>query len=94
MKECWRFRILAVEATRLGLDISKRQERAREQLGHSIRSVNAMTRTLRKSGPSGERGGTVDEQTLLYLEPDDQRALKAEIAIAEVSLANNDIWGG
>ncbi|CAM9926140.1 unnamed protein product, partial [Ectocarpus fasciculatus] len=50
MKECWRCRALVIEITRLDLGMRKRQAHTREQLALSIRTVNNMVRTLRKSG--------------------------------------------
>ncbi|CAM9910671.1 unnamed protein product, partial [Ectocarpus sp. 12 AP-2014] len=52
MKECWRCRALVVEVTRLDLGMRKRQAQTREQLALSIRTVNNMVRTLRKSNSS------------------------------------------
>lgn len=75
-----------MESTRLDLDIRKRQERLREQLAHSIRAINNMSRTLRKSGEGSGTDGD-NAENLLYLEPLDQRALRAEIAVAKVQRA-------
>ncbi|CAM9783807.1 unnamed protein product, partial [Ectocarpus sp. 12 AP-2014] len=52
MKECWRCRALVVEVTRLDIGMRKRQAETREQLALSIRTVNNMVRTLRKSNSS------------------------------------------
>lgn len=89
MKDCWRWRAMAVEAKRLDLDMGKRLEEVRDKLGHAVRSVNAMRRTLRKSGQTGE-GSAVDADDMngvLYLLPEDQRLLRVEIAAAEAKRA-------
>lgn len=82
--------MLVVEAVRLDLGMRKKQALTREQLALSIRAVNNMARTLRKSGTdpgrSGNKGdGNNATSNMLYLEPLDQRALKVEIAAAEVT---------
>lgn len=95
MKDCWRCKTLVVEAVRLDLGMRKKQAATRERLVLSIRAVNNMTRTLRKSGnrntinSSGKSEGNDNsvESSMLHLEPPDQRALKVEIAAAEVSRA-------
>ena len=96
MKDCWRCRILAVEAVRLDLGMRKKQALTREQLALSIRAVNNMVRTLRKSKPGtdpaisnkdGDANNTLN--SMLYLEPLDQRALKVEIAAAEITRAKH-----
>lgn len=83
--------MLVVEATRLDLGMRKKQALTREQLALSIRAVNNMTRTLRKSGnlgnPDGSGGGNSAKNAMLHLEPLDQRALRVEIAEAEVTRA-------
>ena len=81
MKDCWRCKILAVEATRLDLEMRKKQKRVREELTLSIRRVNNMVRTLRKSDRNAD--------DLLHLEPLDQRALRVEIAAAESERASH-----
>lgn len=77
--------MLAVESTRLDIDMRKNQKCVREQLAFSVRAVNNLTRTLRKSG----RGPSEEEniQNILLLEPLDQQALKAEIRAAKVKRA-------
>lgn len=92
MKDCWRCKILTVEATRLDLDMRKKQTCVREDLTLSIRRVNNMVRTLRKSdrnaaGGKGDDGDNADD--LLHLEPLDQRALRVEIAAAESERASH-----
>lgn len=97
MKDCWSCKLLAVEATRLDLDMQNKQKRVREDLTLSIRKVNNMVRTLRKSGPTATteggsgRGGddNDDEDNLLHLEPADQLALRVEIASAEIERASH-----
>ncbi len=85
-----------MEATRLDLGMRKKQALTREQLALSIRTVNNMTRTLRKSGNAGNPdsnnkdgsgGGNSVKNEMLHLEPLDQRALRVEIAEAEVTRA-------
>lgn len=101
MKDCWGCRLLVVEAVRLDLGMRKKQALVREQLALSIREVNNLVRTLRKSSGNKERssdpaGGSSNNagdddggviSSMLHLEPLDQRALKAEIAAAEVARA-------
>lgn len=96
MKDCWRCRLLVVEAVRLDLGMRKKQAVTRERLALSIRAVNNMTRTLRKSGnPSTtsnsntNEGNDTVESNMLHLEPLDQRALRVEIAAAEVTRATH-----
>ena len=87
--------MLVVEAVRLDLGMRKKQALTREQLALSIRAVNNMTRTLRKSGnrsdpdrSSNNAGdGSSFKNDMLSLEPLDQRALRVEIAEAEVTRA-------
>lgn len=86
-----------MEAVRLDLAMKKKQAATREELTLSIRAVNNMTRTLRKSGNqntasnsnSNEGNDNNVEKSMLYLEPLDQRALKVEIAAAEVTRATH-----
>ena len=80
-----------VEAVRLDLGMRKKQALTREQLALSIREVNNMIRTLRKSNnPSTDPSSANNTlNSMLYLEPNDQRALKVEIAAAEVTRANH-----
>lgn len=93
--------MLVVEAVRLDLGMREKQAVTRERLALSIRAVNNMTRTLRKSGNptsttagsnsnnnSNEANDTV-ESSMLHLEPLDQRALRVEIAAAEVTRATH-----
>lgn len=92
--------MLVVEAARLDLGMRKRQADTREQLALSIRAVNNMSRILRKSNNHGgdtgnnnnnnnEDGQSNVESNLLHLEPLDQRALKVEIAAAEITRATH-----
>lgn len=84
-----------MEAVRLDLGMRRKQALTREQLALSIRAVNNMVRTLRKSNRSGtdaasstnEGDGNSSMNSMLHLEPLDQRALKVEIAAAEVTRA-------
>lgn len=88
MKDCWRCKLLTVEATRLDLDMRKKQKRVREELTLSIRRVNNMVRTLRKSDRTvGGKGD--DDDDLLHLESLDQRALRVEIAAAKSERASH-----
>lgn len=86
--------MLVVEATRDDLGMRKRQADTREQLALSIRAVNNMTRILRKSNNHRGEPGSINngeddqnnfESNILHLEPLDQRALKIEIATAEIT---------
>lgn len=85
MKECWRYRGLAVHSVRRDIDMRKKQELVREQLALSVRAVNNLTRTLRKSDLRTvlDQGEDKGENSLLHLEPQDQRALRLEIAAAQ-----------
>lgn len=84
-----------MEAVRLDLGMRKKQALTREQLALSIRAVNNMVRTLRKSNKRGTTPGSSNDiggdnsttNDMLHLEPLDQRALKVEIAAAEVTRA-------
>lgn len=76
----------------------KKQALTREQLALSIRAVNNMVRTLRKSNKGGtdpasssnsEGDANNTLNNMLHLEPLDQRALKVEIAAAEVTRAKH-----
>lgn len=79
-----------MEAVRLDLGMRKKQVLTRERLALSIRAVNNMTRTLRKSSNhgTGPDGSNNSLNSMLFLEPLDQQALKVEIAAAEVTRAS------
>lgn len=81
-----------MEAARIDLDMQKRQTREREKLAQSMRAVNNLTRTLRKSNkPALGVGATGEgEENPIYLEPLDQQTLKIEIAKAEEKRAISD----
>ncbi|CAM9129624.1 unnamed protein product, partial [Hapterophycus canaliculatus] len=99
MKDCWRCKMLVVEAARLDLGMRKRQANTCEQLALSIRAVNNMTRILRKSNNhvsdpgdnnnKGEDDHSNVEHNILHLEPLDQQALKVEITAAEITRATH-----
>lgn len=92
-----------MEAARLDLGMGRKQAVTRERLALSIRAVNNMTRTLRKSGnpnntsnsnSSDGNDATTNnnndvQSNMLHLEPLDQQALKVEIAAAEVTRATH-----
>lgn len=75
---------MAVEATRLNIDISKKMEHEREELARTVKSINAMRRTLRKGG-MGDSSVVedADGNNILRLLPEDQRVLRADIAEAQ-----------